>query len=66
MGDKGAESLNSRGTFSSPFLSVRIQEERSDEGDTIIDVRGANGASPLASSSRAGIPDAVTSRLPSN
>ena len=59
MGDKGDSGLNSRGTFRSPFLSVRIQEERSDEEDTVIDIRGANGASHIASSSGAGTPAAV-------
>lgn len=54
MGDKAGNTLNSRGTFRSPFLSVRIQEDRPDEEDTIIDFRGANGADHQASSSAAG------------
>lgn len=58
MGDKGGKALNNRGSFRSPFLSVRIQEQRSDDEDTVIDVRGANGAGHPASSSGAGIPDA--------
>ena len=55
MGDKAGNALNSRGTFRSPFLSVSIPEDRSDEEDTIIDIRGGNGANHQASSSGAGI-----------
>ena len=56
MGDKGGKALNSRGTLRSPFLAVRIQEECSDDEDTVIDVTGTNGASQPASSSGAGTP----------
>jgi hypothetical protein len=56
MGDRPPSALKSQGTFRSPFLSVRIQEEPPDDGDTVIDLRDANGGDHYASSSRTGVP----------